>query len=311
MDTKKSYSKLTKKQISLNWRGIYTYIFFLMLVINLAGCGSEESPEPVDGGILVETITPGGIYKGHDGMSIDAQGTLYVSNLSSGSGRTIFKVLGDGTPSVLNDELRGPMGHAFDQAGNLIVSNDRINSLTSIAPDGSATEFLSDPKLQGGSLVIDDNGNIYHTVYSTNTVYKITPDKEITTLAVGGSLSVPFGITLDDNGNVYVANFSNGVITKISSQGAINTLVTVPSVVGYITFANNKLYATGFSTHNIYEIDLDGNIQVLVGSGLAGNTDGSKSQATFFSPNGIVASNDGKILYISQANLNIRKITLK
>lgn len=282
----------------------------LFFAMSLLSCSDSDEPITSGDGITVETITPDGNYGGHDGLSIDSQGSIYVSHLAGGNGKTIFKVSPEGVTSILSTALSAPMGHAFDANDNLYVANDNSTTINIINPQGEISEYMTDQAFQGGSLALDTDGTLYHSVYSTNTVYKISPQKELTTLASGSPLNVPFGITLDPDKNVYVANFSNGVINKITPDGQVTTLATVPSFVGYLIYANGKLYATGFTSHNIYMIELDGTLNILAGTSTSGNTDGSGTQASFFSPNGIDASPDGKTLYISQSNFKIRKITL-
>ena len=79
--------------------------------------------------------------------------------------------------------------------------------IAEITEDGTFSTFLEDSRFQGGSLAIDSDGNLYHTVFRTNKIYKITPDKEVTEIASGGPLNVTFGIALDENNNIYAANF--------------------------------------------------------------------------------------------------------
>ncbi len=298
------------------------YLLFLLplLMLLIINCSEEEEPAPtpnpnpntIDQSITAETIPiSDSAYNGDDGLSIDSKGSIYVSNLASGVGTQIHKVMPNGNSALFASNLAGPMGHFFDSADNLFVAFNKSNIIARIAPDGSSTDYITDARFQGGSLVVDTDGTIYHSVFPSNSVYKISPDKEITRMASGGSLSVPFGITLDNDKNIYVANFSNGIISKITPEGNTSELATIPSKVGYLIFSGGKLYATGFTSHNIYVINLDGTFSVLAGTSKSGNNDGAGSEISFASPNGIAASKDGKFLYVSQKNLKIRKIKLK
>ena len=51
----------------------------------------------------------------------------------------------------------------------------------------------------------------------------------------------------------------------------------------------------------IFMIDSKGRYEIIAGKqGVSGNLDGSLEEATFDRPNGIVASKDGKTLYVAQ-----------
>ncbi len=288
-------------------------ILFPVSILILSGCGDSGSDDqpPAGEGPLVESVTITGDFSGDDGLSVDNQGNVYVSNLASGSGTTIYKVTPQGASTVLSSELRAPMGHTFDASGNLLVSNDNSTAISQISPSGQLIEFINDPRFQGGSLAFGPDGNLYHSVYATDKIYKISPEKEITEIASGGTMDVPFGITVDDSNNVYVANFSDGRITKITPEGNTSLLVDVPSRIGYVVFANDKLYATGFSSNVIYEITLNGTLSTFAGDGRAGTVDAAASAASFIAPNGIGVDANGTTLYISQKNFALRKIALQ
>ncbi len=294
-------------------------LLVIFVILFLVACGDDdETPQPepdpkaVASSITVETITPTGNYTGHDGLSLNSNGDLYISDLSSGNGTTIYKVTPTGATTVFASGLGGPMGHTFDDSGNLLVAFRRETEIASIDPQGNRTVFLSDGRFTGGDLVRADDGTLYHSVFGSNSVFKISPTKEVTLIASGGPLNVPFGIAMDDDANIYVANFSDGRVNKITQAGEVSTLATLsaPATIGYLIFANGKLYATGFTAHCIFSIDLDGTITPIAGTGVRANTDGPAQEAEFFSPNGLAASPDGKTIYVSQPNALVRKMNL-
>ena len=294
----------------------FVWSFSLVLIAISSGCGSddtEESPAVLgpESGIVVETLNITGDYLGDDAISIGDDGSLYVSHLASAAGKTIFKVSPNGSSTAFSRDLTAPMGHTFNAENALIVAFNGPNFLGSIDSGGALSTFLEDSRFQGGSLVADSEDNLYHTVFATNRIYKISPDKEVELLASGGPLNVPFGITLDDDGNVYAANFSDGRINKVTSSGELSTLADLPASIGYITFTNGQLYATGFSNHRIYRVSLEGSYEVLIGSGEPESNDGVGGEVAFASPNGIAASRDGRFLYVTQKNFQIRRLTLE
>ncbi len=289
----------------------------LLSPIVFTGCGSDDSSdedEPILGpesNIIVETINISGTYQGDDGISIGEDGSLYVSHLASAAGRTIYRVAPDGTSTAFASNLTAPMGHVFNTDNSLIVAFNGPTLISAIAPDGTVSTYINDNRFQGGSFTIDNEGNLYHTVFKTNKIFKITPDKEVTEIASGGPLRVTFGIAIDDDDNLYAANFSDGRINKVTPAGDVSTIATLPTSIGYIIYANGRLYATGFADNKIYTIELDGTVSVLIGTGVFGNDDGVGATVSFAAPNGIAASPDGKTLYVTQKNFSIRKLTLE
>ncbi len=303
------------KRISYYFMTVFTFSILFM-----SYCSKEEDPptpepgpNPINNNIKVETLPiSDNTYKGDDGLSVDSKGSIYVSHLASNVGRTVFKVEENGSSiPFLANLSAAPMGHVFDVNDQLFVAFNKSGIIAQVDTQGVLSEYVSDARFSGGSLAIDEEGTLYHSVFSTNKVYKISTDKQIEEIASGGPLNVPFGLALDENKNVYVANFSDGIVSKITPDGNLSQLADVPGKVGYLIYGNGKLYATGFTTHIIYTVDLDGTVTPLIGSGTAGSNDGVGAAVTFASPNGIGIAPDGKTLYVSQKNFSVRKITLE
>ena len=68
--------------------------------------------------------------------------------------------------------------------------------------------------------------------------------------------------------------------------------------LGQITAGNGKLYAAGQMTNRVFEIDMDGNVSILAGSGQPLNKDGTGIAAGFDNPLGATISPDGSKLYV-------------
>ncbi len=135
-------------------------------------------------------------------------------------------------------------------------------------------------------LAVDGNGNIY--VPDTSRIWKITPAGVVSKLAggtglyeEGGSTSTdgtgssarfrdPHGVAVDGNGNVYVADSGNHKIRKVTPAGVVTT---------------------------------------VAGSGMQGNTDGSRGTASFSYPAGVAVDGSGNIYVADIGNHKIRKIS--
>jgi sugar lactone lactonase YvrE len=136
-----------------------------------------------------------------------------------------------------------PTGIAADAAGNLFVA-DYVNGLIrKITPDAVVTTFAgkvlspkSDPVDGPNSVAlfrapvgtdVDNSGNVYVTEFVSNTIRRITPDQEVTTLAgvigVSGdddgtgsraTFNGPNGIAVGNGGCLYVVDYWGNRVRK-------------------------------------------------------------------------------------------------
>jgi sugar lactone lactonase YvrE len=278
--------------------------------------GSPENAGSADG------TGSGALFSGPLGICVGGAGNLFVADggnatirqmtpsVSAGQTNWVVSTIAgspgipgavDGTGAVAR--FNGPTAIAAAGAGSLYVAdggNSIIRKMTSAVSAGliqwTVATIAGSAGIAGssdgtgsaarfnnpGGLALDDEGNLYVTDSSNNTIRKITPTVSagqtnwvVTTLAgspgIAGSADgtgsaaqfySPSGIAVDKAGNVFVADFANSTIRKMR-----------PSVLG-------------------------GQTQWLVTTigGLAGHygaADGTGSAARFDSPSGIVVNSAG------------------
>jgi sugar lactone lactonase YvrE len=131
-------------------------------------------------------------------------------------------------------------------------------------------------------LAVDFNGNIFvGEYYYYHRIRKVTPDGLVSTFAgsVGGyadgvgtnaMFNSPLGIAVDSSSNLFVSDYSNHRIRKVSSSGIVST---------------------------------------FAGSGTAGFSDGTGTNAMFNSPTGITVDVSDNLFLCDRVNHRIRKIT--
>jgi len=245
----------------------------------------------------------------NDGLSIDAKGNIYASNVGDTlnpqytefSGTGLIKITSNGKISVLSDEMQGPLGNAVDSMGNVYVANINDQTIKKVTPDSITTTFAQLDVYPAG-VAIDSENNLFVASYNSNNITKITALGEASLFSEDEQLNGPVGIVFDAIGNLYTANYNDGNIYSISAEGEATLLASIlegPEYfrIGYMTYASGDLYATGIGSHKLFKISLEGKVTTLAGTGEGGLADGAAEVATFACPNGITAAPYGDTLY--------------
>lgn len=261
--------------------------------------------------ISLATVTANG------GVSVDADGNLLVAHFgplppNPSIGKNIYKITPTGDVSLFVDgALNVGSGNAIDSEGFLYQSNFATGRVYKIAPDGTIVDdnyaIIAGPV---GIAVAADN-SLYVCSCNQNTIKKVSTDGTITNFASGSFFNCANGITQDDDGNVYTTNFSDGRVTKITPDGTASTLGSTPVGNGHLVYrtVEDVLYVASYSGHQIFRMDMEGNVELFAGTGTAGTINSTDPlQAAFRKPNGINISKDNCSLYISQDDNVIRAI---
>jgi hypothetical protein len=191
------------------------------------------------------------------GITIDAANNLYVADSGNHAVRKITSagiistIAGIGLPGYAGDgapataaSMAGPMGVAFDQAGNLFITECVNNVIRKISPSGIISTFAGnntagfsgddgpaiDAQFYGpNSIAFDKLGNMYISDEWNHRIRKINNAGIITTYAGMGGASYngdggpamyaqffrPMGLAIDDSNNVYIADYINSVIRVV------------------------------------------------------------------------------------------------
>ncbi|WP_299258559.1 SMP-30/gluconolactonase/LRE family protein [uncultured Aquimarina sp.] len=283
----------------------YTLITVPVLILFLISCKPGEVPNIKT---TVETVADSSIS---DGLALDRKGNLYGSDFY---GNTVYKVSPSKEVTVFASGLVSPNGIGINKNSEVYVCDNFGNAIFKYSDDG--TQLDSIPAVSpAGIKRIPGTNDMLFVEYNTNTINILSEDNTITKLHEGTPINGPAGIAFDRRGNIYIGNFNDRKIYKYK-DGNLTFIAELPAgapnanFLGFLTYAKGFLFATQLGEHKIYKINLnkENEVEVFAGS-ILGNDDGDVSEATFNFPNGILASPNGKVLYVSDAGTkNLRII---
>lgn len=305
------------------------------------------------------------------GVAIDTSDNLYVTDSNNATVRKVTPAgvvttvaglagnpgIADGTGSAARFDH--PYGIAVDDAGNLYVADRLYSIIRKISParevttlaglagsyasadgTGTAARFIFP-----NGVAVDRSGNVYVGDEYNQTIRKITPNGNVTTLAglarASGSadgrgsaarFNYPTGVAVDGSGNVYVADSFNHTIRKITSAGVVTTLAGLAgsealagrygssdgtgsaarfrTPYGLALDGLGNLYIADTQNYTIRKITPDGAVTTLAGlAGTFGSADGTGTVARFTYPIGVAVDNAGNVSVADAGDNTIRRIT--
>ena len=256
----------------------------------------------------------------------------------------------DGTGAAAR--FYSPVGVAVDAAGNTYVSdttNDTIRKITSsgvVSTLAGAPVYTSADGMGAAArftfpfdVAVDPAGNIYVADAGNNTIRKVTPSGNVTTLAglagvVGSTdgtgsaarFNYPVGVAVDAAGNVFVADAGNNTVRRITPAGAVTTLAGLAGSPGStdgtgsaarfnypsdvtVDSAGN-VYVADAANNTIRKITAGGVVTTLAGTaGTTGSTDATGAAARFNYPAGLAVNGAGTLYVTDAGNHTIRQIS--
>jgi hypothetical protein len=212
------------------------------------------------------------------GAGVDAAGNVYASERS-----TLRKVTAGGVATTLagqtgtfgsadgtGSEARfaSPARVAVDGAGNIYVADPGNATIRKVTPTQVVTTLAGSAGMFGSadgtgaaarfnnptSVAVDGAGNVYVADQGNATIRKVTPTRDVTTLAgtagmVGSAdgtgaaarFNNPTSVAVDGVGNVYVADTANSTIRKITPAGVTTTIAGTAGATGILLGAVPRL----------------------------------------------------------------------
>ncbi|MGH7441484.1 MAG: NHL repeat-containing protein [bacterium] len=261
-----------------------------------------------DGGpaIYAELDQPGGVC-------VDDQGDLYISDTLNDRIRkvdtsgNISTVVGDGMRGYNGNQgpalaatLDAPQGLCFDSSGALYFAEAANHVVRKVGLNGVVTTLAGNGS-QGDSgdgntavsaqldtpmgVCVDGQGNVYIADAGSNSVRKVDPYGDISTVAGDGQAGYQ-----GDQGGAAVARLRRPLAVALGPQG--------------------NLYIADSGNHVVRMVYLNGAITTVAGNGTAG-TDDQESQATEAElgvPEGLAVDSAGDLYISDQANSRVTEL---
>ena len=262
--------------------------------------GSGERGDGGDDGPALEAQ-----LNGPSGIAVDAVGNVFISdrlnnrvrrvdtngiitNFAGSGERGPFhdrNAIGDGGPAT-EARLILPTGLAFDEAGNLYITDPGNHRIRRVDTQGRITTLAG----SGERSFSGDEGP-----------------------AAEAQLSTPAGFEIDADGNIYVADFAwpRNRIRRIDTTGIITTIAETASLGGLTVDLDGNVYIVESTVGRILKLTPAGAVTIIAGSNQPGyrGDGGPATLAQLNLPKGIEVDNNGDIYFADSENNRIRKLT--
>jgi sugar lactone lactonase YvrE len=286
----------------------------ILLLFSLAAVlHTQDSVTTLAGQALVSGVMNGtgtnAAFSDPAAIVTDANGNFFVADsrnhairkVTTNGAVTTFAgqlgVSGGANGTGAGAQFNSPSGLAFDQGGNLFVSDTGNSTIRKITPAGAVSTFTG---------IVGQSG--------------------FTDGAMGGAqFNSPLGIAVAPNGTIYVADSGNHCIRKISG-GVVSTFAGSPQnwgtgdgqgtnaqfngPVGLAFDGRTNLFVSDANNNTLRKIAPDGTVTTFTGAaGVDGATDGDLNSARFRSPAELVFDQKGNLFVADSFNQVIREIS--
>jgi sugar lactone lactonase YvrE len=245
--------------------------------------------------------------------------------------------------------LNSPAHCALDGAGNLFIAdagNHSVRVLDLVDQEISCFAGNGSPGYSGDggpagdaqldspySVASEEDGDVYISDRGNRAIRKVDYQSGVITTVAGGSgrgsqLVDPAGISLDGDGGLLICDpgahrvwrldLESGELSPFAGNGkageaadgdeAVSAGLSAPCAVA--VDGDGNVYVTERGAHRVLQVDTDGMVYVLAGTGAAGMTgdEGPAASAMLNSPEAIAADVDGNMVLADTGNSVVRAL---
>ena len=212
-------------------------------------------------------------------IKLDGKGELFVSNYGGNSVSIVTPANGAG---VFAKGIQNPTGIAIDESGGLYVASESDGKIYRLIHTVSGyVSGLNAPE----AMVRGNDGFVYASDSSNNSIYRISSIDTITTFA-SGITSVSW-FAFDNAGNVLLTNFLDGTLLRISGNNVNVFASGFSGPTGIAADNTNNLYYVMNYLNNTVSIVTSSGVVSTFAVGLSG-----PMGAAFLSPGNLYAANN-------------------
>jgi hypothetical protein len=138
-----------------------------------------------------------------------------------------------GTAGYTTTGFEFPVAVAVDSKCYGFIANQSGDTITRVAPDGSAfANFVTGSGASG--VAVDQSDNVWVANYYGNSVGLLSSAAKIVSSDLtGGGINHPQGIAVDGAGNVWIANYRGPSLSELASASASTPGAVLSPTAGY------------------------------------------------------------------------------
>ena len=294
----------------------------LYMVTTVAGNGSDMIKDEIGTNAAIGRIE--GLAWAPD------KSTIWFCQRSAGYAVRTFNLSTQMVKTVVSG-IQLPWGGDFDAAGDFYFPGKDAKKVYRIAKGGSSAEEVTLPaavELNAPMYVkFDSKGNMWIASRGNHTVYKVKDGALVK--AFTGEKYFPVALAVDSKDRVFFAStqdrgifmIDGDAVTKVAGTGTVPTKddyeislasgpagTNIGNIGGLYITPDGTMYYTDYLTFTVMKIVPDasgsytsGKISIVAGLPFsAAVVNGTTDKAQFKYPSGIVVSDDGKRIYVSE-----------
>lgn len=232
------------------------FSFVAVLAVAQAQPGTYTISTFAGSNVLVEGgSAASAIFFQNEGLAVDAQGNVYVSDAGDNHVR---KIRPDGTiRTVASSGLNQPYGLALDAAGLLYIADLGNQCVRRVNSDGTLTVLVAHGLNAPRNLAFDLDGSLFISDFGSDQIFRYSTSGVLSLVAGTGKagfsgdngpaaaaqLNAPAGLAVDNTGALFIADSGNNRVRKIVN-GAITSVMSIGGPVG-VAALGGTVYVAG------------------------------------------------------------------